>query len=108
MQKAKNIVVLVLCSIKGAKAAEAARNISAMYENSEIGESTASKWFHRFKENRFDISGTPLSGSPSGFNEDRLNTLIHNDPSQCTREMTNVMEYDHSTIVRHLYSMVKI
>ena len=43
-----------------------------------------------------------------GFDEDRLNTLIRNDPRQCTREMANVMNCDHSTIVRHLHSMVKV
>ena len=43
-----------------------------------------------FKEDRFDICDTPRSGRPSGFGEDRLNTLIHNDPGQCTRELANV------------------
>ena len=67
---------------KGAKAAEAARNVCAVYEVNAIGESTARKWFSRFKEDRFDISDTPRSGTPSEFDEDRLNTLIHNDPRQ--------------------------
>ena len=40
------------------------------------------------------------SGRPSGFDEDRLNTLIHNDPRQCTRELANVMNCNQSTIVR--------
>ncbi|KAJ4430822.1 hypothetical protein ANN_19413 [Periplaneta americana] len=44
-----------------------------------ILESTARKWFFRFKEGRFDINDTERSGRPSGFDEDRLNTLIHND-----------------------------
>ena len=50
---------------------------------------------------------TSHSGRPSGFDEDRLNTLIHNDPCQCTRELANV-NYDHSTILQHLHSMSKI
>ena len=32
----------------------------------------------------FAISDTPCSGRLSGFDEDRLNALIHNDPHQCT------------------------
>ena len=32
---------------------------------------------------------------PSGFDEDSLNTLIHNDPCQCTRELANLMNCDH-------------
>ena len=86
---------------RGAKAAEAARYICAMYGDNGIGESTARKWF-------FDISDTPRSGRPSAFDEDLLNTLIHNDPRHCTRELANVMNCDHSTIVRHLHSMDKV
>ena len=65
--------------------------------------------FSRFEEYRFYISDTHRSGRPSRFDE-RLNTLVHNDPLQCrpTRELANVMNCDHSTTVRHLYSMGKV
>ena len=66
------------------------------------------KWFCRFKENRFDISDSSRSGRYSGFDEDRSNTFIRNNPRQCTRELANVMNCDHSTIVRHLHSMGKV
>ena len=65
---------------RGAKAAEAARNISPCLGTNAIGESTARKWFSPLKEDRFDISYYPRSGRPSGCDEDRLSTLIHNDP----------------------------
>ena len=68
---------------RGKKAAAGARNICAMYEDNGMGESTAKKWFSRFKE-------------------DRLNTLIHNDLRQ---ELANVMNRDHFTIIWHLHSM---
>ena len=42
------------------------------------------------------------------FDEDRLNTLINNDPRQCIREAANVMNCDHSTIMRHLHSRIKV
>ena len=58
---------------RGAKAAEVATNICAVYGGNAMGESTARKWFSPFKEGRFDISDTPRSGRPSGFDEDRLN-----------------------------------
>ena len=61
-----------------------------------------------FKEDRFGISDTPRSERPSGFDEERLNTWIHNYPRQCTRELANVMDCDHSTIVRHLHSKGKV
>ena len=88
----------------GTKAAEKARNICAVHGDNAIGESTARKLFSRFKEDRLDI----CSGRTSKFDEDRLNTLIHNDPHQNTRELANVMNCDHSTIVRHLHSMGKV
>ena len=92
---------------RGMKAAEAARNICAMYGDNAIKEQ-ARKWFSCFKEDHFDVSDTPRSGRPSGFDEDRLNTLIHNDPHQCTRELANLMYCDHSTIVRHLHSVGEV
>ena len=75
---------------RGTKVVEAARNICTVYGDNAIGESTTRKWFSCFKY-CFDISGTPRSGRSSEFDEDRLNTLIHNEPHQCTRELANVM-----------------
>ena len=87
---------------------EAAGNICATYRDNAIGGSMARKWFPHFKKDHFDISDTPHSGRLSRFDEDHLNTLIHNDPRQCTRELANVMNCDHSGIVRHLHSMGKV
>ena len=60
---------------RGTKSAEAVRNICAVYGDNYIGESTTRILF-RFKEDRFDISDTPRSGRPSGFDENRLNAFI--------------------------------
>ena len=84
MEKLEYFLYILLFEFnRGAKAMEAARNICAVYGEYTIGECTASKWFFRFKEDRFDISDTPCSGRPSGFDEVRLNTLFHIDPPQC-------------------------
>ena len=93
---------------RGAKAAEAARYICAVFGNNVIGENMARKWFSRLIRIFFYISDTPRSGRLSGLEEDRLNTLIHNDPCRCTRELANVMNCNHSSIVRHLHSMGKV
>ena len=47
----------------GAKAAETARNIFFVYGDNAIGQSTARKWFSRFKEDRFNISDTAFGVS---------------------------------------------
>ena len=93
---------------RGAIAAETARNICAVYWDNSIIESMARKGFSHFKEDRFGFSDTLRPRRPSGFDKDRLNTLIHSDPRQCTRELANVMNCDHSTIVRHWHSMGKV
>ena len=90
---------------RGAEAAEADRNNCGVYGDNVIGESTARKCLSRFKDDRFDISDIPRLGRLSELDEDRLNTVIHNDPHQCTRELANVVNCDHSTIMRHLHSM---
>ena len=56
----------------------------------------------------FTLVSPRVQEGHSGLDEDRLNRLIHNDPRQCTRELPNVMKYDHSTIVRHFHSMGKV
>jgi hypothetical protein len=47
---------------RGSNAAEAARNICAVYGEDFIAERTAQKWFARFKQGDFDMSDTPRSG----------------------------------------------
>ena len=89
------------------RGAKATWNISAVYGDNAIGESTASKWFTRFKEDHFDISDTPCSGRSSGFDEDRLNSLIQLSTSMYSRT-GNTLNCDHSTIERHLHSMGKV
>ena len=43
-----------------------------------------------------------------GFDEDCINTLIHDYPRQCTRELANVINCDHSTTMRYWHSMGKV
>jgi hypothetical protein len=54
------------------------------------------------------MSDTSHSGQQSDFNKDLLNTLIHADPYQTTRELASEMGCDHATIVQHLQSMGKV
>ena len=99
--------MLKFCHLKIVSGTVDARKWSVKWRNWNISDiffsPSSIEWFSRFKEDRYDISDTPRSGRPSGFDEDILNTLIHNDPRQCTRELTNVMNCDHYTIVRLLH-----
>lgn len=93
---------------RGTNATEAYRNICAVYGPDSVTVRTAQRWFERFREGNFDLKSTPRSGRPSSFDEDRLNTLIHEDPRQTTRELAVKMGCNHATVVRHLQSMGKV
>lgn len=58
--------------------------------------------------NRVIIISMPCPERTLHFNEDGLNTLIHDEPHQTTRELTNVMGCDHLNIARHVLSMGKV
>jgi hypothetical protein len=49
---------------RGSKAAEAARNVCAVYGEDSITETTAQKWFARFKHGNFDMSDNPRLERP--------------------------------------------
>jgi hypothetical protein len=49
---------------RGTKAAEASRNICAVYGEDYFAERTAQKWFARFKQGNFDMRDTPPSRRP--------------------------------------------
>ena len=87
--------------------AEAAWNIQEVYGEDAMGESTAQKWFSQFKEGCFDLNNASYSGRISDFDEEHLNSLIHDNPHPSMRELADIMECYHSTIVRHLHSMEK-
>ena len=72
---------------RGAKEATAARNICAVYGDNAYG-------FLGFMR-------LHVQEDLRGLMKVRLNTLIHNDPCQCTRELANVIICDHCTIMRH-------
>ena len=93
---------------KRSNASQAARNICAVYGEDSINERTARRWFLRFREGNFGLEDTPRTGRPSEFDEERLNSLVHENPRQTTRELAIEMECDHSTIVRHLDSLGKV
>ena len=58
-----------------------------VYGEGVIGESTARKWFAKFKNGNFDIDDTPRSGRPSEFDEDHLKALLKKESCQTSREL---------------------
>ena len=79
---------------KDAKAAKAAREICAVYGEDAMPERTAQWWFSRFKNKKFNFKDVARSGRPVGFDEDRLNQLLHENLRQSTRELAEQLTCD--------------
>ena len=62
--------------------------------DSVISESTARKWFAKFKNGNFDIDDTPRSGRPSEFDEDHLKALLKEESLQTSRELAEKINCD--------------
>ena len=90
---------------QGQKAAEAAWDICMVYGESVIGESTARKWFDKFKNDNFDINNTSHSGRPSKFDKDHLKALLKEESHQTSRELAEKINCNQKMILNHLYSM---
>ena len=70
-----------------------------------MGESTARKWFAKFKNGNFDIDDTPRSKRPSEFDKDHLKALLKEETRQTSRELAEKMNCNQKTILNHLHSM---
>ena len=97
--------LLLFAFNRGQKAAEAAREICSVYGEGVIGESTAQKWFARFKKGDFEVKDLPRSGRPPEFDVERLAVLLKEDGHQTSRELAEKTNCTHKTILRHLHSM---
>ena len=86
---------------RGQKAAEAAQDICMVYREGVIDESTARKWFAKFKNGNFDIDDTPRSGRPSEFDKDLLKALLKEETRQTSRELAEKINCDQKTIRNH-------
>ena len=76
-----------------------------LYGEGVIGESTARKWFAKFKNNNFDIDDTPHSGKSSKFDENHLKALLKEESRQTSCKLAKKINCDQKTILNHLHSM---
>ena len=76
-----------------------------VYGKGVIGESTARKWFVKFKNGNFDIDDMPRHRRPSEFDENHLKALLKEESCQTSCELDEKMNCDKKTILNHLYSM---
>ena len=89
---------------QGQKAAEIAQNICMVYGEGVIGESTARKWFAKFKNGNFDINNMPCSERPSEFDKVHLKALLEKS-RQTSCELAEKINGGQKIILNYLYSM---
>ena len=75
-----------------------------VYGEGVIGESTARKWFAKFKNGNFDINDMPHSGRPSEFDKDHLKAIFKEKSCQTSCELAEKINCDQKAILNHLYS----
>ena len=68
-----------------------------------IGESTARKWFAKFKNGNFDIDNMSHSRRPCEFDEGHLKALLKEE--SCQISPAEKMNSNQKMILNHLHSM---
>jgi histone-lysine N-methyltransferase SETMAR len=71
---------------RGSTAAEATRNIHAVYGEEAVGSSTCRRWFTKFRSEDATLMDKPRSGRPVDFDDEALQALPDADQRQTTHE----------------------
>ncbi|KAG5323385.1 MOS1T transposase, partial [Pseudoatta argentina] len=59
-------------------------------------------WFRRFKNNDFQLEDKERSGAPKKFQDEELEQLLDEDPSQTLSELGEILQVDESTVSKRL------
>jgi len=89
---------------KGKNTAQTAKKIYIVYRDSVVAESTARKWFTRFRNGNFDLVDRECSGRPAVV-DDQILTLIENNPRHTTRDIAEILYISHMSVIRHLKTL---
>ncbi|XP_015436815.1 PREDICTED: histone-lysine N-methyltransferase SETMAR-like [Dufourea novaeangliae] len=104
----KQIRTILLYEYKlGRKAAETARNINQAFGQGTVTERTAQHWFQKFRNGDDSLEDAEGRGRPSLIDKDELKAIIESDPRKTSREVAEVLNVDHSTVIRHLSGIGK-
>ena len=87
------------------KAAESHRILVEVYGDHALAERTCQKWFARFKSGNFDLEDEERPGEPKKFENEELEALLDEDPSQTQEELANTLGVAQQTISDRLKAM---
>lgn len=89
-------------------AATTARHIQEAYGGDAVSIRTAQDWFRRFREGREDLEDEPRQGRPPAIDDDRLNSLIMEDPRQSLRQIASQLCCSFGAVQSHIHSLGKV
>nr|CAD26968.1 transposase [Meloidogyne chitwoodi] len=89
----------------GHTAAEAARNIKKALGDNALDESTARRWFTKFRTGDFSTDDGFRSGRPSTFETEPLRAAINENPATSTRKLAEELGSSKDTVWRNMKEM---
>lgn len=92
----------------GKNAAESHRSIIKAFGEDAINKRQCQNWFQRFKSGNEDLHDQPRSGRPQEVVDADLLNAIEIDPSLSSRELAEMFNLDHGSILKHLHQLGKV
>lgn len=86
-------------------AAESHRLLVETYEKHSLSKTQCFEWFHRFKNDDFDINDKDRSGRSKKFDDEELKTLLSQDSCQTQEQIASSLKVDRSTVAKRLQAM---
>lgn len=90
------------------KAAESQRLLVETYGEHAPSIRTCETWFRQFKSGDFNVKDSERSGRSQKFEDEQLQELLDDDPTQTQRQLAEALQVSQETISRRLRVMGKI
>lgn len=87
------------------KATESHRILVEVYGDHALSERTCQRWFGRFKSGNFDLEDEERAGRPTIFEDEELEALLDQDPSQTQEELGKTLGVTQQAISHRLKAM---
>lgn len=91
----------------GHNGTEAAKNINPVFGGNTVSERTMRFWFQKFPNEDFNLENQVRGQPKPSINDDKLKTLVENDPKASVREIVANFKVSIGTISNHLKAMGK-
>lgn len=99
---------LLFCFNLKKSAADSHRMLLEAYSNSTLSESTCRDWFHRFKDENYDLSDKKRENRPKKVEDNQLQALLDEDDTQSQKMLAKQLGDTQAAISLRLRAMEKI